>query len=152
MAFDSFLGPYVSVDYVEQKRVDFCRDKSDCPDPQADTLAGYCQKCGMNLGSRMKINRANPDFIEILGNTERMTCLDTDKVDGDDPFILTPNIRGPDGWFTYDADAAVEVDADMIEQDTTWFKVTFEKELTILRKVFGHVNVDVGWGMFRYWT
>ena len=152
MSFDSFLGPYVSVDYVEQERVDFCQDKGDCPDPQADTLAGYCQKCGIVLRGRIKIHRDNPDFFELLEEKERLTCLDTDKVDGDDPFIVIPNLRGPNGWFTYDVDAAVEIDADLIEQETTWFKVTFEKELTILRNTFGHVNVAVSWGMFRYWT
>ncbi len=147
--YTTYVGPYIQVHNPPKPTIeDFqtCTRKS-CPNYKSPVDTKFCPFCGDGTVI-LKLRSSAPKYIDIDEVTSSKLCeAFTDRYE----LYLIPNQKTP-FHFTFDPIDGAAKDLSQLNAagDIGRFKLWFDEQLTLIRKLYGRHNVQIKWGILSW--
>ena len=151
-----YIGPVLRIPNTKVKTLDTVHGCPNCKTVYKFSASKYCADCGKKVEPYQKeveepldvdalFQHKEPLFEIELEEPVQYRIFGSNLTKGQPRQFLTGMRDTSDMFYTPETFKAV------VENEGSWFEITYQHEITKLKEVFGEEGVWVGWGVFTWW-
>lgn len=150
-----YVGPYILVHNPPQpdkEEYHSCSNKK-CKQHGQPLHAKFCSECGKEIKLLSFPNTKRVDLYDTitdLDDTLSEACTEYPPDNYEDHNFLIPNKKGNGEHFRAYDTTVINLDPDAVSEQCHKFSHDYDKELRVLRNLFGEKNVMLDFGVIAY--
>jgi len=151
----TFLGPYLRITPLQ---ADLPKSTKGCPNNKCQQYRrwshdAFCSKCGTAIEQMKWTERGQQEIRHVIQELEDEGQMKPEVFRGIYDFkdIAMPNRNKWEDGTRWNVDLEV-ISGERIDREIVNFERKYEREIGLIRKKVGHINVAILWGFIEWYS